>query len=109
MDEQEFRKEADRALEDLNEALITSGDEYGFETDFNAGALTVEFESPPARFVVSPNAPVRQIWVSALSKSYKLDWNPSVDSFVLSDTQQTLPEVIAARASELLGKHVELR
>lgn len=37
--------------------------------------LQVLFEAPrPAKFVVSPNAPVQQIWVSALSRSYKLTW-----------------------------------
>jgi CyaY protein len=33
--------------------------------------------------VVSPNAPVRQIWVSAMSRSYKLAWSPDSDAFAL--------------------------
>ena len=44
IDEQEFRKRADEALDSLNHALIVAGDGHDFETDFNAGALTVEFE-----------------------------------------------------------------
>jgi frataxin-like iron-binding protein CyaY len=41
--------------------------------------LQIVFEEPaPAKFVVSPNAPVRQIWVSALSRSYKLAGRQSV-------------------------------
>ena len=108
MDEQEFRRRADAALDELNNALIEAGDDYGFETDFNAGALTIEFEEPPARFVVSPNAPVRQVWVSALSKSFKLDWDAEQEAFVLPDTGETLIEVIASRASQQLGKRIKL-
>ena len=48
------------------------------------GVLQVVFEEPsPAKFVVSPNAPVRQIWVSALSRSYKLTWQPEASTFAL--------------------------
>ncbi len=108
IDEQEFRNHADGALDQLNRALIQAGDEHGFETDFNAGALTVEFESQATRFVVSPNTPVRQIWVSALSKSFKLDWIAERSSFVLPETGQTLLQLIANRISDLLGETVSL-
>jgi CyaY protein len=33
--------------------------------------------------VVSPNAPVRQIWVSALSRSFKLSWSADEKTFAL--------------------------
>ena len=35
--------------------------------------------------MVSPNAPVRQIWVSAHSKSFKLDWDAAKEAFVLRE------------------------
>src|SRR5271169_5396716 len=75
MDEQDFKKRADEALTALYRRLATASDEFDFEADFNSGALAIEFESPPAKFVVSPNAPVQQVWVSAHSKSFKLDWD----------------------------------
>src|SRR6476469_1281918 len=75
LDEQEFKKLADEALTSLSRDLIAASDDYEFEVDFNSGALGVEFEDPPAKFVISPNTPVRQIWVSANNKSYKLDWD----------------------------------
>ncbi len=108
IDEQEFRNHADRALDQLNRALNDASEEHGFESDFNAGALTIEFEEPPARFVVSPNTPVRQVWLSALSKSYKLDWNPARSAFVLADSGQSLIELVADRISEQLGTDVTL-
>ncbi len=71
MDEQEFKKQADVALESLYKKLSAATDRYDFEPDFNAGALSIEFEEPKARFVISPNSPVRQIWVSAHSKKFQ--------------------------------------
>src|SRR5436305_4568665 len=107
MDEQDFRRRADEALTSLHNALATASDTYGFETDYG-GALTVEFEDPPAKFVVSPNAPVRQIWVSALMKSYKLEWDPGREAFVLPETGQTLAEVVAGAVSRQVGETVTL-
>ncbi len=108
MDDQEFKTRADRALDDLYRRLSTSADEHDFEVDFNAGALAVEFESPPAKFVVSPNSPVRQIWVSAHSKSFKLDWVPAREAFVLPGTAQTLAELMGEAVGKQLGQAVSL-
>jgi len=44
LDEQKFKKLADDALNLLNRELIAASDDYGFEVDFNAGALGVEFD-----------------------------------------------------------------
>jgi CyaY protein len=85
--EQDFRLKADRALEDAQRQLLTLADEQGFEVELQNGVLQVIFEEPsPAKFVVSPNAPVRQVWISALSRSYKLSWSARVDAFALDDT-----------------------
>jgi CyaY protein len=48
------------------------------------GVLQIVFEEPaPTKFVVSPNAPMRQVWVSAMSRSFKLAWSPDASAFVL--------------------------
>jgi iron donor protein CyaY len=108
MDDQEFKKRADQALQSLYKRLTAAGEGADFEADFNAGALTVEFESAPAKFVVSPNAPVCQIWVSAHSKSYKLDWDEVKNSFVFPNTGQTLTELIQEAIAQQLGEEVTL-
>jgi CyaY protein len=82
--EQEFRLQADRALEDVQRALLPMADREGFEVELQNGVLQIVFEEPsPEKFVVSPNAPVRQIWVSAMSRSYKLGWNQDASTFQL--------------------------
>ena len=108
MDEQEFKMRADHALTTLHRALAAASDDYGFDTDFNAGALTVEFEDPPGKFVISPNTPVRQIWVSAHAKSYKLDWDVVQNAFVRGESGETLKDLIEGAISKQLGEEVTL-
>jgi iron donor protein CyaY len=106
MDDQEFQSRADAALNSLYRKLSSAADQYDFEPDFNAGALSIEFEEPKGRFVVSPNSPVRQIWVSARSKSFKLEWDQERGTFILPETKQTLDDLIASEISQHMGEAV---
>jgi iron donor protein CyaY len=108
MEDQEFQSFAGEALHDLYKRLNAASDSGEFEADFNAGALAIEFEEPPAKFVVSPNSPVRQIWVSAHSKSFKLDWDAARGEFVLAATGQSLAEMVGGAISQQLGQQVKL-
>ncbi len=107
MNENEFRTRSDEALTSLQRALEHASDQHDFEVDRNQGALTVEFEDPPAKFVVSPNSPVRQIWVSARVQSFKLDWNDTSAAFVLADGRN-LKALIADVVSEQMGERIVL-
>ena len=97
MTEQEFRLRADEAIEGAEQSLMPLADSEGFELERQNGVLQVEFEEPaPARFVVSPNAPVQQIWVSAMSRSYKLSWSEASSTFELdSESLNALLERLA--------------
>jgi len=97
MTEQEFRLQADRALEGVQRSLLPLADQEGFEVELQNGVLQVIFEDPsPAKFVVSPNAPVRQVWLSALSRSYKLAWSADASAFALDgETLSSLVERLA--------------
>jgi iron donor protein CyaY len=97
MTEQEFRLQADRALEGVQKALLPLADQEGFEVELQNGVLQVIFEDPsPAKFVVSPNAPVRQVWLSAMSRSYKLQWSDDASAFALDgETLSSLVERLA--------------
>ena len=108
MDDISFQRHADEALSTLNRKLASAGDAFGFESDLNDGALKIEFEDPPVKFVVSPNRPVHQIWVSALTRSFKLDWNEPRQAFTFAATGQTLNELIAEAVTTQLGQKVEL-
>ena len=101
VDEQTFRRDADSALEQLKQSLIDAEDEGGFEVEENGGVLNVVFESPKAKFVFTPNTPVRQIWISALSTSYKLDW--AEGGFTLPKTGESLPVLTERLLREQTG------
>ncbi len=84
LSEQEFRLKADQVLEQLQHGLLPLADQAGFEVELQNGVLQVVFDDPtPAKFVISPNAPVRQVWVSALSRSFKLSWSADTSAFTL--------------------------
>jgi CyaY protein len=102
LSEQAFRLEADRALEQAQRALLPLADDEGFEVELQNGVLQVLFEEPvPAKFVVSPNAPVRQMWVSAMSRSYKLSWSPTESAFALEG--ETLDALLSRLARAQLA------
>jgi len=84
LSEQEFRVRSDEAIEQARLALAPLADAEGFEIELHDGVLDLVFEEPrDGKFVVSPNAPVRQIWVSAMARSYKLSWAPERGVFAL--------------------------
>ena len=83
LDESAFRIHSDRALEALMKALLKAEEEGGFEVEENSGAIHILFEESGTKFVITPNAPVRQIWISALATSFKLDWSEEANDFVL--------------------------
>ena len=100
--DQDFRLEADRALDQTQRALLPLADEKGFEVELQNGVLQILFEDPaPAKFVVSPNAPVRQIWVSAMSRSYKLSWASEPSAFALDG--ETLTALLRRLTLAYLG------
>lgn len=96
IDEREFRRTAESAIEALKRHLIAreEEDEAGFEVEEQNGVLNVVFEDPGAKFVVTPNTPVRQVWISALSTSFKLDWDAAAGAFILPRSgEQLIPLV----------------
>jgi iron donor protein CyaY len=90
IDEATFRRESDRALESLKQSLIIAAEEGGFEAEDNNGVLNVLFEDGTSKFVFTPNTPVRQIWISAQSTSFKLEWDETARAFTLPKTGEAL-------------------
>lgn len=103
LDELAFRKHADAAFATLKKSLFAAEDSAEIEVEDQAGALTVGFEDG-TRFVVSPNAPVRQIWISALTTSFKLDWSEEESDFVLPKTGERLKPLMGRLINQQLGE-----
>jgi iron donor protein CyaY len=109
LDEKDFQHKADAAFDDLKRRLLTVGDQHGFDVEGESGKLEVIFEEPEeAKFVISPNTPVREIWISALSTSFKLGWSDAKNTFVSEKTGENLLEVMSRVVSQQLGATVKL-
>lgn len=104
MDDVEFRRHADQAVESLKRSLLQAEESAEIEVEENAGALKVNFEEPPGTFVISPNAPVKQIWISALSTSFKLDWSDAAGDFVLAKTGEKMKALLSRLINQQLGQ-----
>jgi iron donor protein CyaY len=104
IDETTFRRVSDEALESLKQALIRAEEEGGFEAEEKNGVLNVLFDDEDsAKFVFTPNTPVRQVWISALSTSFKLEWNESQQAFVLPKTGEHLMKLTERLLREQLN------
>ena len=90
LDEPTFRRVADQALHDLKQSLIAAEEDGGYETEDNNAVLNVLFEDGSFKFVFTPQTPVRQLWISARSTSFKLEWSPPDHAFILPKTGETL-------------------
>ena len=103
LDEATFRRESDQALESLKQALIAAEDDSGsFEFEDNNGVMNIIFENGSAKFVVTPNTPVRQVWISAQATSFKLDWSETAHAFALPKTGEDLKTL----TQRLLREHL---
>jgi CyaY protein len=109
MDDKEFQKRCDAAFVELRRRLEEAGDVHGFEVEGGSGKLEVLFEEPEeTKFVISPNSPVRQIWISALTTSFKLSWSDAAGTFVLEKTGETLTQLMGRILTEQLGNPVSV-
>src|SRR5712671_1285937 len=107
MDEKKFQKRCDTAFEELRRRLQEAGDVHGFEVEGGSGKIEVLFEdADETRFVISPQTPVRQIWISALTTSFKLSWSDAAGAFVLEKTGETLMQLMGRILTEQLGSPV---
>jgi iron donor protein CyaY len=103
IDEATFRRESDRALETLKQSLISAEDDDGtFEFEDNNGVMNIIFENGSSKFVITPNTPIRQVWISAQATSFKLDWSEAASAFTLAKTGEDLK----ALTQRLLREHL---
>lgn len=109
LDERDFQKKCDAAMEELKRRMLDAGDAHGFDVEGESGKLEVIFEEPEeAKFVISPNTPMREIWISALSTSFKLGWSGTKNAFVLEKTGEDLNGLMSRVISQQIRAEVKL-
>jgi iron donor protein CyaY len=110
LNDAEFQEKSEVAIRELEKVFSTLADKRDLDVEVSGGVLTVTFEEgEPGKFIVSPNSPAGQIWVSARVSSFKFDWSDAANGFVLSGTGEPIKAVMQRLASEQLGdENVEL-
>jgi CyaY protein len=102
LSEAEFRTQCDDLFNKLNRGLDVVAEKFDAEILLQNDVLSIETEEPnPGKIVISPQTPTRQIWISAHSTSFKLDWSGS--AFVLPATGETLHQLVGRLVGEQLG------
>jgi len=96
LDEQDFRRADEAALQGLKQHLAARKQEpdSGFEVAEQSGTLHVLFEDMCGKFVVAPEESARQIWISALATFFKLDWDSAARDFILPRTGEPLVPLV---------------
>ena len=105
MDDQQFQSHAEPAMEALKESLMDAEESADIEVEDQSGALHISFDDG-SRFVISPNSPARQIWISALATSFKLDWSESAQAWILLKSGETLKDLVARLINQQLGENL---
>jgi CyaY protein len=101
-DELEFRRAAQVALSSLKKHLLEheqTGQSH-YEIQELDGALNILLDDPGARFVITIHTPLRQIWIAALSATFKLDWRSTLEAFIEPRTGETLTTLVDRLISE---------
>ena len=101
--ENDFRNYAENKLEALKKSLMAAEDSAELEVEDQAGALHISFDDG-SKFIISANSPVRQIWISALATSFKLDWSEENNDFVLQKSGERLKPLVARLINQQLGE-----
>ncbi|MFY9555373.1 MAG: iron donor protein CyaY [Blastocatellia bacterium] len=101
--EAEFQRQAEQAIAELERAFGKLAEQHDIDVQVEGGVLSVSFEEgDPGKFIVSPNSPVRQLWVSARVSSFKFNWSEETGQFVLTGTGETLTRVMTRLTREQL-------
>ena len=99
-----FGRVSTAALESLNRKLDQVAEEHEVEILYQSGVLSIEIEEPvSSKMVISPNSPARQVWISAQSTSFKLDWLIERELFVINSTGENLDQLVGRLVGEELA------
>lgn len=103
-----FTQHYDASITDLETRLSNAIDE-GTEFDFekNGDVLTIEFEDGE-RFIISPNSPVNQLWVSANYSGSRFNWSDEENDWIHEKQGDPLFLFLDKELSKKLGKPVSI-
>ena len=105
IEEPRFRQIVNAALKDLH-TQVDAIDSDEIDAKFTDGVLQVDFESGGV-FILSQQVPVRELWLSALSKTWHFRYADG--TWLERDTSEPLEKVLGGLFTKRLGKGVGLK
>jgi len=94
-------------LTELEDRLLALDEDLGVDCELVDTKMTVSIARPKAQWVISTNSGAKQIWIAALTKSWKLD-EDGKGGFVLKESGQSLKQVVEHCLTQQLGQKIEL-
>src|SRR5947209_2675484 len=95
--------DAKKRLTELEEALLRLDEELNVDCELVDTKMTVNIAKPKAQWVISTNSGAKQIWIAALTKSWKLD-EDGKGGFVLKESGQSLKQVLEHCLTQHFGR-----
>jgi frataxin-like iron-binding protein CyaY len=104
---EQYFEDAKHRLRELEEGLLELDEDLGVDCELVDTKMVVNIAQPKTSWVISTNSGARQIWIAALTKSWKLD-EDGKGGFVLKETGQTLRQVVEHCLTTHFKKKIEL-
>src|SRR5437016_10114683 len=100
MDEREFAKRADEALERIEAALEATGVEADVELK-EGGVLEIEFEDG-SRMVINRHGAARELWVAARAGGFHFRWDGTAwrDTRASTELFAALSKIVSTQSGQ---------
>ena len=106
MNESEFQEIAEQTIEDLQDAIDSSGADIDY--DEIGGVLTLEFKNG-SKIIFSKQGAMNQLWMAALSGGFHFDYNEEDERWICdSGDKEELYNMLSRLATEQAGEDVTL-
>ena len=99
--------DARHRLSELEEKILGLDEDLNIDCELVDTKMVVTIAKPKATWIISTNSGAKQIWIAALTKSWKLDEDKK-GGFVLKETGQNLNQVVSHCLTQHFGKKIDL-
>ena len=105
MTESEFNQRVDDILEQIEDAIDSTGLDIDYE--IAGGILTLTFENN-SKIIINRQTPVRQIWVAARSGGFHFNFDADSEQWCKDDDGNELFIALSEYCTAQAGERVEL-
>ena len=106
MNESEFQEVAEQTIEDIQNAIDSSGSDIDY--DEIGGVLTLEFEDG-SKIIFSKQGAMNQLWMAAKSGGFHFDYNQDAQQWICdSGDKEELYSMLSRLATEQANEEIKL-